>query len=285
MKVDDEIESLRWLAREFDALSTEFERISVDVNQIKNNNLKRRVGGAPRNPAEPEEWHKGYLKNSQIKKLEFEDQLYKEAFWEFPPGGPSGPQQNEVVGFSVRELYGKNPDLLKRAFRALGMDKSQIHFMSQSVQRMCGEMYGFLDDRAEILEVAPPYKDIGRTILKVLADLCSAQAKKLKTEAEREDEIRLLRRESGRPKTLSKLDRAILVAIVLNPEKTQQEIAAKFKITQGTVSRSKKRANAFFAQKRDSVPKPKTLPTDPSILDQGKRADGRTTRQRLPYND
>lgn len=285
MKVDDEIESLRWLAREFDALSKEFKRISVDVNQIKNNDLKQRVGGAPQNPAEPEEWYKESLENSQITKLEFEDQLYKGAFWEFPPGGPLGPQQNEVVGFSVRDLYGKNPDLLKRAFRALGMDKSQIHFMSQSVQRMCGEMYRFLDERAEFFEVDPPCEDNGRTILNVLVDLCMVQAQKLKMEAEREDEIRLLRRESGRPKTLSKLDREIFAAIVSNPEKTQHEIASELKINQGTVSRSKKRAYAFFAQKRDSVPKPKTLPTDPSVLDQGKRADGQTTRQRLPYND
>jgi hypothetical protein len=179
MKVDDDIESLRWLAREFDALSKEFQLISVDENQIKNKNLKRQLGGAPRNHAESEEWYMRYLENSQIKKLEFEDQLYKEAFWEFPLGGPSGPQQNEVVGFCVRELYGKNPDLLKRAFRALGMDKSQIHFMSQSVRRMCGEMYGFLDTCVEKMDVPKPSKQRGRTILKVLAGLCRAKIREL----------------------------------------------------------------------------------------------------------
>ena len=284
MKVDDDIASLRWLAREFDALSDDCLKIFSDPNQIKNDSLRRCFVDNPANPSNPSNPDKQKEQREQRERLisEIESQLYKPAFCESNSGSTDAP--NQVVSIAIRILYKTNPVTLKCALRVLGMTPSQLDFMSQNERRMCGEMYQHLDDRTNELEVGPPCEELKRTILKVLAGMCRAQAEKLKMEAGWKDDIRQLKGKSRSPKRLSESDMRIYVASV-QEGRTQKQIAKEFGVSQGGVSRALKRAEAFFAQKSSSSAKVRTVTMDPSILALGERVDGRTPRQRGQSED
>ncbi len=285
MKVDDDIASLRWLAREFDALSDDCLKIFSDPNQIKNDSLRRCFVDNPANPSNPSNPDKQKEQREQRERLisEIESRLYKPAFCESNSGSTDAP--NQVVSIAIRILYKTNPVTLKCALRVLGMTPSQLDFMSQNERRMCGEMYQHLDDRTNELEVGPPCEEFKRTILKVLADMCRAQAEKLKMEAGWKDDIRQLKGKSRSPTGFSDLEKRIIVKSILDGNLNQTEIADELHISQGTVSRALKKMEAACAQKPSSSAKVRTVTMDPSILALGERVDGRTPRQRGQSED
>ena len=103
MKVDDDIASLRWLAREFDALSDDCLKIFSDPNQIKNDSLRRCFVDNPANPSNPSNPDKQKEQREQRERLisEIESQLYKPAFCESNSGSTDAP--NQVVSATAND--------------------------------------------------------------------------------------------------------------------------------------------------------------------------------------
>ena len=174
MKVDDDIASLRWLAREFDQISDDFLSDFRDKNSIQNPMMKKFAERLFRSDI-PEE-------QRLQEKRKIKSHLYKQKWRWKPDSGPSKRREiNHVTVDAIKVVYATDFIACNNALQALGMSESNIEYIISfwNQKSFPANLFDFLFTRANELGVKPARRKDRRTILNVFADVCRAKIDQL----------------------------------------------------------------------------------------------------------
>ena len=174
MKVDDDITSLRWLAREFDQISDDFLSDFRDKNSIQNPMMKKFAESVFRSDI-PEE-------QRLQRKRKIKSHLYKQKWlWKSDSGTSERLEINHVIVDAITVVYATDFIACSHALQALGMSESNIKYIISfwNQRSFPANLFDFLFTRANELGVKPARRKDRRTILNVFADVCRAKIDQL----------------------------------------------------------------------------------------------------------